>query len=332
MDAYLQIAADVLSAERRPLSPKAILDLAYKKSIVPVHLHGKTQHKTLQARISEDIVSRREHSIFFRTQPGKFFLRKFLVDRSLPEEFRTVFPARRRIRELINGPALAMDYSVLNAIAKKNIPIDPDLVLGALKEEKFCYEDPRTKNENLVFLRSFVCVYRGYDLLSYRVGRYRDDRDMFMSKRSVGFSTFVNIEDQTLFNLGTLGIVEAGVRATKIDLDIPETSAIESLKVNLKYFIWSAKNTESATDLLAVVDFECPSWFEPLKRRLALNDLCWLDSSKPVNDLSDFDPWSNLVLLSHYESYLRRAGRSESNYSSSRSSADGLSKVSDRDR
>jgi hypothetical protein len=325
MDAYLQIAADVLAAERRPLSPRAILEFAYKRAIVPAHLHGRTQHKTLQARISEDIVSRREHSIFFRTQPGKFFLRRFLADQNLPEEFRTVFPARRRIRELINGPVLAMERSLLSEVAAKNVPIQPDRVLSILRADRFCYEDPRQRNEDLVFLRSFVCVYRGYDLLSYRVGRYRDDRDTFLAKRSIGFSTFVSIDDQTLFNLGTLGIVEAGVRATKIDLDIPDMSATESLGARLKYFVWSTKSAEANSDLLAVVDFECPAWFEPLKRRLALNDLCWLDSSKPVNDLDDFDPWSSLVLLAHYRSYLERAGHSESNYPSSRSSSDGLS-------
>jgi HB1, ASXL, restriction endonuclease HTH domain len=151
MDAYLKIAECVLEDERRPLSPKATLDIAYDKKLVPVHLHGKTQHKTLQARICEDIVERREHSPFFRTQPGRFFLRKFFADEDLPEEFRVEFPARRRIRELVRGPALAMEYTTLKEVAPENTPISTTKILDLLHADKFCYDDPRRKNDNLVF-------------------------------------------------------------------------------------------------------------------------------------------------------------------------------------
>ena len=104
MDAYLSIALDILRQERRPLSPRSILAAAYKRGLVPEHLYGKTQHKTLQARLSEDIVARRDRGAFFRTAPGKFFLRELLRDESLPEEFRRPIPTRRRRRELLRGP------------------------------------------------------------------------------------------------------------------------------------------------------------------------------------------------------------------------------------
>jgi hypothetical protein len=148
-----------------------------------------------------------------------------------------------------------------------------------------------------------------------------------MSRRSIGFSTFVNIEERTLFNLTTLGILEAGVRATKIDLDIPDVSPAERINAKLSYFIWSTTGVDS-TDLLAVVDFECPKWFEPLKRRLALNDLCWLDASKPVNDINDFDPWSRLVLLAHYRSHVAEGAEVESDRPSASYSRRRLPQVS----
>jgi hypothetical protein len=88
MDAYLDIAETVLRSLRRPLTPRAILNAAYKAGIVSDRLYGKTQHKTLGARLSEDLVQRNERSAFFRTAPGKFFLREFLSDTSLPEEYR----------------------------------------------------------------------------------------------------------------------------------------------------------------------------------------------------------------------------------------------------
>jgi hypothetical protein len=330
LDAYLEIAVKILKAERRPLSPHAILAAAYRKALVPPHLHGKTQHKTLQARISEDIIDRRDHSAFFRTSPGRFFLREFLADESIPEEFRRPFPARRRFRELVSGPALAIRRDVLQTVAKQNTPIKPQKIFDLLKAERYSYDDPKNDRGDIVFLRSYVCVHRDHDILTYRVGRYRDDRDNFMSRRSVGFSAFVQIDEHTLFNLGDFGIVDSGVRATKIDLDIPDVAG-ERFDATLNYFVWCAAK-EGRAELLAIIKFECPKWFEPLKRRLALNDLAWLDLSKPVNDIDDFDPWSKMILLTHYGTYAGTSNTLASYPKSAEPAKRRLSQVSNRDR
>jgi HB1, ASXL, restriction endonuclease HTH domain len=92
LDAYLQIAESILKIERRPLSARAILAAAYRHGLVPTHLHGNTQHKTLGARISEDIITLHDESLFFRTAPGRFFLREFLTDVAL--WFKKSVPAR----------------------------------------------------------------------------------------------------------------------------------------------------------------------------------------------------------------------------------------------
>ena len=138
------------------MSPKAILALAYRGGLVPVQLHGRTQHKTLQARISEDIVLRRDHSAFFRTAPGRFFLREFLADSSVPQEWRQPISTRRRFRELLRGPALAVNRGDLGRLAEENIPIAPTVIFDLLKNS--CrYEDPRRPSDSSAFIRSFVC-------------------------------------------------------------------------------------------------------------------------------------------------------------------------------
>jgi HB1, ASXL, restriction endonuclease HTH domain len=330
LDAYLEIAAKILRVERRPMSPQAILAAAYRKALVPPRLHGRTQHKTLQARISEDIIERREHSAFFRTSPGRFFLREFLTDDRIPEEFRRPFPARRRFRELMNGPALAISRAVLRSVGDENTPIEPQKIYDLLHAGLFSYDNPKHKSGDVAFFRSFVCVHRDHDVLSYRIGRYRDDRDNFMSRRSIGFSAFVHADEHTLFNVGDLGIVDSGVRATKIDLDIPQV-VNEQFEASLRYFLWRISE-EGATELLAIIKFECPKWFEPLKRRLALNDLAWLDISKPVNDIDDFDPWSKLVLLTYYRAHAGTSNAFVSYTESIEPTERRLSEVSNRDR
>lgn len=315
LDAYLDIARTVLRSERRPLSPRAILSIAYKAGIVSHQLHGKTQHKTLGARLSEDLVRRNDRSLFFRPEPGKFFLREFLTDASLPEEYRRPVPTRRRFRELVMGLALAVDEDALARFARDR-PIDPEAILDLLQSDKCRYEDPRHRSETSVFFRAFVCVQRGPQVLTYRLGRYREDRDAFMHKRCIGFATLVHDFEHTLFDRGDYGIVDSGVHATKVDLDIPEVAeepADAEKRGRLSHFIWVSK--QGGGDLLAVICYECPTWFEPTKRRLALNDIRWLDDPSSINDVDDFDPWSQRVLLSAVDGPLclgkRRAGANE---------------------
>jgi hypothetical protein len=300
VDAYLDIAEVVLRSERRPLTARAILAAAYRAGIVSHGLHGKTQHKTLGARVSEDLVRKNERSRFFRPAPGKFFLREFLTDRSLPEEYRRPVPTRR-FRDLVLGPALALDQKTLACVVAFNEVIEPEVILKLLREDQFRYEDPRQRSPGSVFFRSFVCVQSGTRTLSYRLGRYRDDRDAFIHKRCIGFAALVHDFEYTMFNRHDFGIVDSGVRATKVDLDIPDIpkdSEGDNPRAGLSHFVWvSGKDT---SDLLAVINLDCPTWFEPTKRRLALNDLRWLDHVDRVNNVEDFDPWSQKVILSTF--------------------------------
>jgi hypothetical protein len=276
-----------------------MLIAAYRDGIVPAHLHGRTQFKTMGARISEDIVAKRERSAFFRVAPGRFFLREFLTDENLPEVYRQPIITRRRVRELIRGPALALRLPDLPKLSQSDI-IRCDKVLKLLMKRYDCYDDYRRKKSDSIFVWSFVLVKRKNWVLSYRLGRYRDERDSFMSRRTIGFTTLVLENERTLFNMNNMGIVDAGVKATNIDLDIPIVMSRTANQIAgaIRYFLVAHTSTD-AKDMLAVVDYECPTWFEPMRRRLAINDLVWLDLHQPVNNIDDFDPWSKSVLLTY---------------------------------
>ena len=274
------------------------MDAAYRARMVPSSLHGRTQHKTMQARLSEDIVRHSEHSLFFRTAPGQFCLTEFLTDVTIPEEFRQPILARRRFRSLERGPALALDIQDLMRVDALDHAIEPDAIFSLFKENKARYADPRAANAGVAFIRSFVCVYRNAEVLAYRVGRYRDDRDNFLARQSIGFSTLVSVDEVDLFSMHDFGIVKCGVRATQVDLDmprIPNEGEFDGVDASLARFIWVTQPS-GENDLLAVILLRCPDWFEPIRRRLAINDLHWLDITTKFNDFDDFDPWSQQVL------------------------------------
>jgi hypothetical protein len=299
LDSYLSLAESVLRGARRPLTPRQILSRAYLDKIIPKHLYGRTQHKTLGARLSEDILLRRERSIFFRTNPGEFFLRQFLADTSVPEKFRIPIVARRRERELQRGALLSFAVSDLIQAVGDRTSYAVTTILKLLRLNRFHYVDaraPRTDTDAVVW--SFVVISRKRKVLTYRIGRYRDGRDTFLTKRSIGFFRPVREMDRTLFDLADHGIVSSGVRAASIDVDLPMNVISDEEyreRSQLNCFLFH-KTDNHAADLLALIRFDCPDWFEPTKRRLAINDLQWLDLDTPVNYVEDFDPWSQLAL------------------------------------
>lgn len=297
MDSYLTIAAEVLAKTRRPLTPRQILKRAYLDDIVPQPLHGRTQHKTLGARLSVDIVRNRENSPFFRTKPGHFFLRSFMQDTSIPAQYREPMIARRRIRDLYQGPVLTIDISVVRANGPAGL-VPPSDVADAIRRGRYRYLDRNEQpQESEAVVWSFVMLTRGTEALSYRLGKYREDRDTFSLKRSVGFYSAVAEPRLNLFNRSDLGIVESGIEAIHLDLDMPRhpDSLAYSEEPKIEHYLLDT-DPNRPSNLVSVITFECPHWFEPVGRRLAINDLQWLDLSNRVNHIDDFDPWSQKVL------------------------------------
>lgn len=297
MDSYLNIAEAVLRGARRPLTAREILELAYTYELVPPQLHGKTQHKTMGARLSEDILLRREKSAFFRSEPGRFFLREFLTDASLPERHRIPMIARRRARELQRGKALAISRRALTGLNGSVLP--RDAVLPLLQAGSLHYtQDVHHRGLDDIVVWSFVIVTRDESILTYRHGRYREGRDAFLRRRSIGFFTPVVDQDWDLFGKEDHGIVSSGLKAVTVDLDIPTEAVFEAEKINgasLDQFVLY-EEAGQPRDLLAVIRFECPGWFDPVKRRLAINDLRWMSLRNQINHFEDFDPWSQSVL------------------------------------
>jgi len=301
VSSYLQIAEEVLRVARRPLSARAILKQAYSLEIAPYHLYGKTQHKTLQARLSEDILQRREHSLFFRTKPGQFFLREFLTDTSIPAEYRQPIVARRRTRDLFLGPALSISYRYAARLLQSGQFAEADLVEKIANSGCYRYIDPKKKDDDDVLLWAVSALTRPGKMLSYRAGRYRDDRDQFAHKRSIAFSTLVSETNHTLFDTQSLGVPDSALFAAAMDLDIPlpeAFSARSAFEYFIRFFAWQSE-AETKKSLLAFVEVRAPDWFEPTSSRLSLNDLCWLDMSAPPNNWDDFDPPSQTI-LSYY--------------------------------
>lgn len=296
LDSYLQIAQTVLRSARRPMGAKAILDVAYQAGVVPQHLYGKTQQKTLQARLSEEILHHRETSLFYRTEPGQFFLTEFLDAEDIPEKWKTPFPARRRTRDLTKDNTLAVKRSFLARWCRSRADASA-FFQAAEAEDAIAYMHPKEmKDRGYCSTWTFAMVLKDDCILAYRMGRYRDNRDHYAKRRSIGFPSPLTINDVTLFSREHLGAEESAADVLMHDLDLSYSSFHGPGKNLPEINHVMVVEADKSLDVVIVLTWHCPTWFEPITRRMSLNEPHWLCTSIRHNNSDDFEPWSSMIL------------------------------------
>jgi hypothetical protein len=295
-DSYLEIAERLLRRARTPLSTKQIMDLAYMSGEVPHHLFGATQHKTLGARLSEDILKYRKRSRFFRTRPGRFFLREFIADRSLPIEFRTPIVASRRRRQLRRKNVAAIDRRLVSFSGQYWHALPPDAFAEIVRAGGISYVSLDNCPVDLLPIYSYVIIRRGDQILVHTKGSYAESRRGYVSKEMLGFPVPICHDDLTLFDIDDHGIVAAGLTAVANDLDLEFSAEFPSFEVSAEFQCLVPVVVESETPaLVGIVPVEAPPNFEPIGRRLAVGNLEWRPARERWAKYG-FDPWSRDIL------------------------------------
>ena len=291
-DAYLALAIRVLRTSRRPMSAKEIMAHALVRHYVPKHLHGQTQHKTLTARISEDILKYKEKSQFFRPYPGRYFLSEFLDDTSLPSEYRSRYIAKRRARELKQEYAAYLPTATeiptklpLNQISKRDWST-------LVRRNEIHYDQRGQPQDHGTPIWVFAAIRRGTEILTYKRGRYLDGREIFPDALTVGFCTPLTYNDRSLFDQKYHGVLSSALRTISTDLDIEYSSSIQRIEDQSDFVGCAVVNGQVLNPLLLVAKIRVPQYFEIETRRLAIRDLEWRPYQDFLRRLYDFDPWS----------------------------------------
>src|SRR5262249_8334279 len=72
---YLRVAEIVLTDALQPLKAREIVDRGIERGLFGDHVLSRTPEKSMQARLSTDILHRAGQSKFIRTERGRFTLR-----------------------------------------------------------------------------------------------------------------------------------------------------------------------------------------------------------------------------------------------------------------
>jgi hypothetical protein len=292
MDNYLEIARKVLREARLPLSARQILKAAYQLQIVPRDLYGRTQHKTLQARLSTDILKLRSKSEFYRTGPGRFFLRSLLGDRTLPTRYRREYMAPLRAAQLGRFDVLAFPRAEVAGLTSRDRCQLPVERLMSLSWQYTRMEDLRRETRLLPLRFLVVIVDEGRVALSHR--RPSGDHDLERHV-ALGVEGVVRREDRSLFSHDEAGLPDAAVRTLMQHLDLPWTllSALEEVsRWSAPIALYEEAGKPTGDDLITILAFRCSGIPEVIEAIDALATSAWLHLPMRVNDLERFDRWS----------------------------------------
>jgi predicted NUDIX family phosphoesterase len=305
-NAYLRLAAETLTQARRPLSPVEMIEMAQRQQIVPPHLFGATMHKTLAARLSEHIRRFSQASKFFRTAPATYYLHSLASEPGTPEEYRKVYIGNLRSKTIRKENVLVAPKDEL---AKK---IYGEYVL--FNESNFiemyrsiCKFADRQKAEEDDTVKQFVTftlVLRGTKILIYRRGKFTTTSERLKGQLSVGFGGHVNDSDFNLFNRGADAFRANAARELQEELFLDEyyREQYEAMeRANILGYINVDDSPDAQHHIAVLVAFSHNDDSVPKKGELSINQLEWLDLSSPLNDLSDFDLWSGMILRNIYE-------------------------------
>ena len=312
-DAYLNVAEQVMRRCRRPLRPKEIVRLAYAEGLLPWHLHGSRQDKTLHARLSEDVSRRRETSPFFRTGPGEFFLQSLRDDNELPESFKQVYLAPPRKKELKRDWVLTIVKAGLERRIDGTISVES--VRAELESGRYYYQShsDAEKSADVAIVQSFVVIFQDEMILSFRRGRYSALADPLLSERSIGIGGIVFAHDSDLLFDSMYGIVENGVQALSYGIGLPRDHAERARYGNQVLPVLAIDSSNeaqvNASTLYVVLGYRCPRDFRPTRGALSVNDLRWINTRVPSNSLDDYDETSRAVLEGDYVKEIFTADR-----------------------
>lgn len=296
MDSYLEIARKVLRESRQPLTARQILKAAYQLQIVPRDLYGRTQHKTLHARLATDILKRRMKSDFYRTGPGRFFLRTLKNDQTISARYKTEYIAPLRSTQLGRFDVIAFQRSEIKQLVSSH----EDLVgVGDLVNQhwRYCRMDEVRSDSDMLAFRLFVILLNDQQiLLSHRSGAGEDELPACMT---LGFDGFVKREDKSLFSEDEVGLIDAVLRTIVECVELPP-DALWRLKdvadSSAKYVLFEEVEAPASDDLMVVVSLDCSEIPEVVECTNKIAAMGWQGLPIRANDLSSYDRWSAKIL------------------------------------
>lgn len=291
-----------------------IIAQAQDSGLFSDEMFSRTPQKSMQARLSMEIVNNGEDSIFVRTGKGVFFLRDLLTKGSASqvrdgalalkstEELKPYRAKPRRPRQTKENVLVISGSACRKILNFQGLRRKTERHLESLVNSDVKHIARTTAEETEEFKQviTYVLVTHKKHVLSYRRGRFNRAAQFLRGSLCIGFGGHVTDEDYSLFTGEDFGIRENAVR------ELTEEVKVDGLDptIDAERLLFLGLINDNSTSLgrkhLAVVfQYEVPAndwekWQEVSKHELSINELRWIDTEAESINLVEFEYWSQL--------------------------------------
>jgi len=311
---YLWVAEEILRKLERPLRAKDLVSYAQQDGLFSEEMYSSTPQKSMQARLSMDILNKGDNSLFVRMGPGLFYLRE-----NLDGEGKR--PSKKSDLELLDAGPIVPFHAPRRSPATPRehvLAIPENHVASILDFQGFSEDDgsmlrrlldgavqylPRIdaeKTEKYKQVVTYVIVSHGTKVLSYRRGVFNRAADFLRGSRCIGFGGHVTLYDKSLFSASDYGISETAVRELAEEITLLERKALpDHSDLEIVGLINDDSTDEGRRHMGIVMRYEVNDWKHWRDARggeASINQLQWIDITKEPINLIQFEYWSQICL------------------------------------
>jgi predicted NUDIX family phosphoesterase len=230
---YLRVAEIVLSKSLVPLSSREIVDRGIEQGLFGDHVMGQTPQKSMQARLSMDILNRKASSRFVRTARGRFALRSSIASHAdglngSEGEAPTEYVAERRILRTPREEVLCIpDVAFRDVLTFQGIDTDSTPILDRfLNPTNTLYvgrAEAEVRNDAKQFV-TYVLVQCGQRLLFFKRSYLSRAAEFLRGSKCIGFGGHVSAADFDILSRGDYGLSACARRELAEELYLPDSS------------------------------------------------------------------------------------------------------------
>lgn len=301
---FLTVAEHVLETERRPLRPREIVNIALERGLFSGRIAGKTPHQTMKAKLSVHVRRKGTGSIFVRTRPGAFYLRRLIHDPRAIFEARPLAPPPDKDRVLVFPTNALPPERRFQGVDRAWRRYTKLLLRGTV-----CTHLPRQQAEfddDHKQIVTYVLVTRRGSLLAYKRGNYSRAEEFLRGSHCVGFGGHVALSDIDLFHRTDQGVTRCAIRELGEELALPAADRLR-LSQGTGLEIVGVLNDDSSPNgrrhFAFVLRYEVsdhPNWERPGRNEKSVTQLRWIHPRQDALRLWDFEYWSQLCLLKFF--------------------------------
>ncbi|WP_157888376.1 HTH domain-containing protein [Neptunicoccus sediminis] len=311
---YLWAAEQIIREQKRPMRVQDIIAQAQEAGLFSDDMFSRTPQKSMQARLSMEIVNNGDDSIFVRTGKGVFFLRALLTEGSASQlgdgsltlkptgELKPYRAKPRRPRQtkenvLVIPSAACREIMNFQGLGQETEPHLEKLIHSNVKH---IARTTAEETEEFKQVITYVLITHKKHVLSFRRGRFNRAAQFLRGSLCIGFGGHVTDEDYSLFTGEDFGIRANAVRELTEEIKVDGLdSAIQTEQLHFLGLINDNSTSLGRKHLAVVYQYEVSEsdwdkWLEVSKHELSINELRWINTETETVNLVEFEYWSQL--------------------------------------